>query len=94
MITQAGNDSNTPTETDDLIFADIQSHESAWEALLETLGSKDETAPKLAIEDARITLVDLVTASRKLMERGQLGLCVPKTSNPTIVVMKSAKDSA
>jgi hypothetical protein len=24
----------------------------------------------------------------------QLGLCVPKTSNPTIVVMKSAQDGA
>src|SRR6516165_9680022 len=65
MTTQATGGSNMPPLIDP-IFSDIQRHQAAWEALLESLGSKDETAPKLALEDARSALVDLVGASRQL----------------------------
>ena len=37
-------------------------------------------------------VIDLRSFNERLAKKGSL--CVPKTSNPTIVVMKSAKDGA
>ena len=46
-MTQAVGGSSMPP-VNDPIFADIQKHERSCEALLASLGSKDETAPKRA----------------------------------------------